>query len=257
VSGALRIRIADVDFFGQGLHDFVIGPDGFTGWDDGVDMRLNDAARPQAHGSYDGPGYLSARVISISGHAFAEDNARLRWLRNKLTGLLAGGGSVRIQVDRDGEMTWAYCRLASKTKFDEVGGTNTADFQIQLWCADPRKFGETRTYTASVGVNANGVRHYGNFEATPRFTVAGSMPGGYVLTVMGQNFYVTWPLVSGQPHSIDYADGQLWVSGVQVHGGLGITNTPTVPGGFATALGILPLTTGTATATMTLVDTFI
>lgn len=257
MSGALRVRIGDVDFFGQGLHEFVISPDGFAGWDDGVDMRNNDVPRPQAHGSYDGPGYLSARVVSISGRAIADSNARLRWLRNKLTGLLAAGDTVRMQVDRDGEMTWAYCRLASKTKFDELGGQNVADFQIQLWCPDPRKFGETRTYTATVGANANGVRHYGNFSATPMFTVAGSMPGGYVLTIMGLNFYVTWPLVSGQPHSINYADGQLWVDGIQIHGGLGITNTPDVPSGYATALGIVPLTTGTATATLSLVDTFI
>lgn len=257
MSGALRIRISGVDFFGQGSHDFVISPDGFSGWDDGVDMRRDDVGRPQQHGSYDGPGYLGSRVVSISGYSIAASNQQLRANGDRLRGILAGGGLGRVQVDRDGEIHWADCRLASKTKFDERGGQNMADFQIQLWCPDPLKYGETRTYAASVGANANGVRHYGNFDATPRFVVAGSMPGGYVLTLMGVNFYVTWPLVSGHPHSIDYADGQLWVDGVQIHGGLGITNTPTIPAGANTALGILPLTSGTATATMTVLDTFI
>lgn len=257
MSGALRIRIGDVDFFGQGLHDLVITPDGFKGWDDGVDMRINDTPFPQAHGSMNFPGYQSARTVSISGKAFADSNPDLRWLRNKLTGVLAGGGLGRIQVDRDGDMTWADCRLASKTKFDEVGGTNTADFQIQLWCPDPRKYGKTRTFVASVGSNAANVHHRGNYDATPRFVVAGSMPGGYTLTLKGQVFNVTEPLVSGHPHSIDYGDGRLRIDGAIVHGGLGYGFTPLVTPGVPTALAIVPATTGTATATLTLLDTYI
>lgn len=257
MSGDLRIRIGNVDFFGQGLRELVIEPDGFKGWDDGVDMRISDTPFPQAHGSMNMPGYQSARTISISGKAIGDSNARLRWLRNKVTGILAGGGEGRIQVDRDGEMTWADCRLASKTKFDERGGTDTADFQIQLWCPDPRKYGETRTWAASVGSNAGGIFHRGNYDATPRFVVSGSMPGGYTLTIKGQVFNVTQPLVSGQPHSIDYGDGRLRIGGAIVHGGIGYGFTPLITPGVATALSIAPATTGTATATLTLTDTYI
>ena len=257
MSEVLRIRIVDVDFFGQGLHYFVISPVGFEGWDDGVDMRLSDTPFPQANGSYDLPSYLSARTVSISGKAVADSNPRLRWLRNKLTGVLAGGGKGRIQVDRDGDMTWAECRLASKTKFDEMGGQNVADFQIQLWCPDPRKYGEARTYTASVGSDAVGVHHRGNYNAAPKLTITGTMPDGYVLTIMGQVFTVTQPLWFASPHSIDYGDGRLRIGGAIVHGGLGWGFTPLVPPGVTTTLSIEPITTGTATAQLALLDTYI
>lgn len=258
--GDLKVTIAGLEFYGRGFRgtsipEFVIGPKGFKGWTDGVDMRLEDNAIPNQHGSYDRQVFRSARVVSLSGYALADSNARLQELEERVTGLLAGGALDRIEVVKNGQTRWADCRLASKTKFEEIG-EDTAEIQVQVWCPDPRKFGELWTYTASVGSNALNVRHYGNAEATPRFVVAGNMPGGYRLTIMGVNFSVTWPLVAGQPHTIDYADGQLWVGGLQIHGGLGVTNTPTIPGGFTTSLGIAPLTTGTATATLSLFDTY-
>jgi hypothetical protein len=238
------------------MHDFVISPDGFVGWDDGVDMRLEKTARPQAHGSFDLPGYQDARTVAISGSVFADSNARLRHLRSRLTGVLAGGQSGRIQVDRDGDVQWADCRLASKTMFTESGGQEIATFQIQLWCPDPRKFGESRKFTASVGSPVTAF-HWGNYQAAPKFVVSGSMPGGYTLWVRGIPFVVTRALTSGAPHTIDYDDGRLRIGGAVIHGGLGATSTPGVLPGVAALVDVTPNTTGTATAAMTLLDTYI
>ena len=257
MSGSLKVTVESLDFFGQGLHDFVIDEDGFSGWDDGVDMRVEDVPFPRANGSLDLPVYQGSRAVSLSGQSFGENNRLLQWNRNRLTGLLAGGGSGRIQVDRDGEIQWATCKLASKTKFDERGGKNIADYQLQLWCPDGRKYGRTWTYTASVGDPASGVRHYGNFDATARFVVAGSSAGGYTLTIKGLVFNVTQPLVTGHPHSIDFGDGRLRIDGVVVHGGIGWGFKPTITPGVPTALAIEAPGGGTATATLTVIDTFI
>ncbi|MFJ4168390.1 hypothetical protein ACIPY3_02655 [Paenarthrobacter sp. NPDC089714] len=260
--GDLKVTIAGLEFFGRGLQagttpELVLKPRGFKGWTDGVDMRLDDSAIPNQHGSYDRQAYRSARVVSLDSYALTDSNAKLQQIGERVTGLLSGGELGRIEVVQNGETRWADCRLASKTKFEEIA-RDTAEVQVQVWCPDPRKFGDVWTYTATVGGGVvPGVRHFGNAEATPQFVVAGDMPGGYRLTFRGENFHVIWPLVSGQPHTIDYADGQLWVGGVRIHGGLGITNTPTLPGGVVTALGVVPLTTGTGTATLKLFDTYI
>jgi hypothetical protein len=257
VSGDLKVTIEELSFFGQGLHDFVIEEGGFSGWDDGVDMRVEDTARPQRHGSLDLPVYQGSRTVSLSGQSYADVNAKLRWNRNRLTGLLAGGGSGRIQVDRDGDVQWADCKLAARTKFTERGGRNIADYQVQVWCPDGRKYGRAWEFVATVGNNAAGVRHYGNFEATPKFVVTGNDPVGYTLTIKGQPFNVVYPLTPGQPHTIDYDDGDLLINGVIIPGAIGYGFTPKVTPGAPTALAIETAGGGTATATLTLFDTFI
>ena len=251
----LHVNVAGLDFFGD-AGPFLLGPDGFEGWDEGVDMRLEKTGRPQAHGSFDLPGFQESRVVSLSGNVLADSPAQLSYLKERLLGVLAGGQSGRIQVARPWGTQWANCRLGARTRFTERGGKDSATFQMQLWCPDPRKFGELRTYVASVGSNVTAF-HRGNYDAVPRLVVAGSMPGGYVLTLRGQVFVVTEPLLSGQPHSIDYGDGRLRIGGSIVHGGLGYGFTPLVPPGNVTALAIAPRTTGTATATLTLFDTYI
>lgn len=256
MTDGLRVTIAGLEFFGQGRHDYVISPDGFKGWDDGVDMRLENTGRPQAHGSFDLPGFQDARTVAISGNVFADDPRQLANLRSRLTGLLVGGGLGRIQVDRFGETQWADGRLASKTMFTELGGQNTAAFQIQLWCADPRKFGDSKTFTVSTATPAT-VFHRGNFSSTPKFTVTGSMPGGYTLTVNGWNYVVTVPLTSGTPHVIDYNDGHLRLNGLIVQNSLGNTNVTTIPPGQSVGVGLYPRTTGSGSAAMEVLDTFI
>ena len=257
MSGDLKVTIAGLDFFGQGMHDFVIEPDGFSGWDDGVDMRVEDTARPQRHGSLDLPVYQGSRTVSLSGQSFAANNAKLRCNRNRLAGLLAGGGSGRIQVDRDGDVQWADCKLAARTKFTERGGQDMADYQIQVWCPDGRKYGRTWEYTASVGAPASGVRHYGNFEATPMFEVTGNAPSGYTITIKGLVFNVVYPLIPGQTHSINYDDGDLVINGVAVPGAIGYGFTPKVTPGVPTALAVVAPGGGSATVKLTLRDTFI
>lgn len=211
MSGNLRVTIAGLDFHGQGLRDFVISPDGFEGWDDGVDMRLQNTPRPQAHGSFDLPGFQDARTVSISGTVLADSNARLRQLRSRLTGLLADGQAGRVQVDRDGDVQWTDCRLASKTKFTEFGGADAASFQIQLWCPDPRKFGDRATFDFVSG--AATVFHRGNYAATPIIQVNGPLTGPTTITHPGGLYTFGGNLGAGSWVRVDMNTGRLKLNG--------------------------------------------
>jgi len=256
MTDGLRVTIAGLDFYGHGSDGFIISPDGFSGWDDGVDMRLENTARPYANGSFNLPVFQDARTVSVSGNVFADSPRKLAQLRNLLTGLMAGGLTGRIQVERFGDVQWADGRLAAKTMFTERGGQNCASFQVQVWCPDPRKFGDTKTVAVATGAPVS-VFHRGNYNATPSFVVKGSMPGGYTITVNGWNYAVTLPLVSGKPHTVDYNNGRLYVNGVLAQNSLGNTNTTPIPPGISVGVGLYPMTTGSGSADMTITDTYI
>lgn len=251
----LTVNVEGLIFSGM-RGPFAIGPDGLDGWDDGVEMRVEDRPRTQAHGSHDLPVYGGSRIISISGYVLAQSVAELDHLGSRLTGLLAGGQKGRIMVAKGAGSKWADCRLAAQTKFTERHGQPTGDFQLQLWCPDGRRYGETNTFTVQTDAPVE-VYHRGNFPATPKFTVTGSMPGGYTLTVDGWNFAVSKPLHSLTPHQIDYADGRLRVNGSVVQNSVGNTNLTTIPPGRSVGVGLYPATTGSGTAVMKLLDTYI
>jgi len=65
------------------------------------------------------------------------------------------------------------------------------------------------------------------------------------------------PLVTGQPHRVDYNNGRLYVNGVLSQGNLGNTNTTPIPPGQSVGVGLYPVTTGSGSADMTIVDTYI
>lgn len=254
MSDGLRVTLGGLSFDNVGRSEFLITPDGFEGWDDGVDMRLEQTALPQAHGSFDAPGFQDARTVSITGHAFADSPRHLSQLRSRLTGLLAGGQRGRIQVEQDGEIQWADGRLAAKTMFTRKG-TDWASFQVQLWCPDPRKFGDMNKFTLPSGVPVT-VYHRGNYEATPRFTITGDMPG-YTLTVGGWNYAVSVPLVPGTPHVIDYNTGRLRINGAIVQNSVGNVNIGTVHPGASQEVGLFATSGGSGSAVMEIPDTFI
>lgn len=250
------VNVAGLHISG-GTGKIVLAPPGLDGWDDGVDIRRTASDRTNAHGSHDAPGYLDSRVISIPGRVLADSAAECENIGMRITGLLAGGQAGRIAVAGETGTQWANGRLSARTRFTPDFSRRNATFQIQLWSPDPRKFGEEHTFVMNSGT-AYPVFHRGNFPATPKYAITGSMPGGYTLHVMGTYFTVGHPLVTGKPHTIDFRDGRLYVGGSPVVGGVSAAgNLTQVNPGVAITAGIEPTTTGTAVATMKLLDTFI
>ncbi|QSZ49414.1 hypothetical protein [Arthrobacter sp. D5-1] len=256
----LYVVVDGLEFHGRpGLGPFTITKDGLDGWTDSVPLRGEKLAWPQGHGSLVLPRYQESRSVTITGAILGKNLADREIQMNTLSGLLAYGQLGRVQVTKGGLTQWTDASRDSLS-IDEIRGSNNAVFQLQLWCPDPRKFGEPRgPFVASVGSNALNVHHKGNAGATAVFEVAGNMPGGYILTIKGQVFTVTQPLIPGQPHTVDYGDGRVRINGAVIHGGIGYGFTPLVTPGLPTAVSIAPRPpfAGTATATLTLFDTYI
>lgn len=57
-----------LEFVGDGsAGTYTIGENGLTGWFEGVGVRYNRIPRPLSDGEFDSPGYLTGRLITLSG----------------------------------------------------------------------------------------------------------------------------------------------------------------------------------------------
>lgn len=194
---------------------FFINGDGFEGWDDGVDMRRDRVDRPGSHGAYDTAGYLDARVVSLSGRCHSKSYAESVENGLRFTGVLADGGSDVVSVERKSGVQWARGRLAAKSKWSVLSeNTCLADWQMQLWFANPRKFGgENQAFGGFPSF------HRGNFPAPPVHRVEGVLPAGYtIFGPAGKQYVVSRNVPAGEVHTIDMADGLLRINGVVTFG---------------------------------------
>lgn len=216
-----------------------VAPDGFTGWDDGAEVRRDAIVRPGAHGEFDVPSFLGARVVGVDGWALAAHQEELGLQRSIITGMGATGGRIKLNVEHQGENLWAWARIGAKTQFRDAGvrrGRVRARWLWQMVCADPRKYGAADRYAS--GEEA---LNRGNFPATPVFTVSGDRPGGYTINgPAGRSVVVTRPLVAGIPHTYDMRTRQLSVGGVVVFGGVAQASRWGVPGGGGVVHTVTP-----------------
>lgn len=245
--------ILDGQKLGGEDHHGVWTVSGLDGWWSSPEPKGENVARENADGDFDLPVDYEARYITITGSLRAKNHEAQHQAINRFTALVRK--TARLQVLGHGAAQWVHVKRASGFKMEPITDTYS-QWQARVKAPDPRKFGDAHVFVASVGANVSAF-HRGNYDATPHLVVAGNMPGGYVITLKGQVFTVTQPLMPGQPHSIDYGDGRLRIGGAIVHGGIGYGFTPLVTPGGATVLAIAPRTTGTATATLTLLDTYI
>ena len=238
---------------GAGQDGFYIKGQGLKGLFSGVGVRDKSVERPQGHGDFDIPPTRSARFLTIGGPCIAESAERLDWYNRVLTGLLSGGESGRVVFDMPGGPLWGDARLQGTPEFEPTLWGQRADWQLSLKFADPRLFGDARTFAAG-----EPAYHYGNFPAIPVFTISGDMPGGYAIDgPNGKQFRVTKPLVPGQPHVIDMATGWLTVGGVVQTGVVARGDVWAIPGGAQVTNYVTPITTGSATTSILVRSTYI
>ena len=215
-----------------------LGPVGFEGWHDGPDMRRETVQRVAAAGDYDARGYPDARVVSLSGVIVSPSEERTQYWRERLTGVLNDGQTDRMTVRENGTVRFAEAGLVKTKVVTRARARHVADWQMQLWCPDPQKFGELRTAGADGGSFCD-VQHWGNAPATSVFTMTGSDDNGYlILGPSGRRVEVNAPLVRGVPHEFDLATGQLRVGGVVTYGALGQVDLWTTYPGKAVSVGM-------------------
>jgi hypothetical protein len=258
----LRIDVAGLPIFGRpatgrtpsGLY---LGPDGFTGWTGGPSMRRDVVQRVLAAGDFDAPGNLDSRTATFSGVCVTPSAGETDALGDRLTGLLADGRSGQVTVQATSKSQYGQARRAGETQFDVRGRTpRIADWQLQLWFPDPRKFGEFRLFPASAGATV-GVSHRGNFGASPVVDIAGAMPGGYTLFgPAGKTYAVTAPVTASAPHQIDLHTGLLRIAGATRYGVTTSADTWVIPPGQVVSHRLVPAS-GTGSFVVGVPDTYI
>lgn len=204
-----RFRVSSIEIesppFDHHGDVFVLGREGSSGWYESPDVRREEIARAMSHGAFNLPGYRSQRLIGIPGHILARTPASLVHLQDRLSGVLADGGSGRLTVEDDSGTRWANVRLAG-CSIEQIDST-TARFLLQLWAADPRKYGETRTFDSG-----QPAYHYGNFPASPVIVVPGAH-AAWSATAGSAQVAVSQALTSGQTHRYDSRTGRLTRNG--------------------------------------------
>lgn len=156
------------------------------GWYGTPDLRLTGVDRPQDHGQVDGPSYLAARVITITGVAIAPDRPTAMNARDIITSLCWDPTQLyTLQVAEPGRPTKrcdVRLNTATKATYD---AELTFDWSMQLKAPDPRKYADTETVvtltppTGAVG----GVPFPTTFPAT--FTTTGLSTSTTTLTNAG------------------------------------------------------------------------
>lgn len=246
-----RARIGGIEFQGWPADHhgdwFVLDADGIKSFWGGVDVRREDIARPSAHGSFDMPGYLSPRVIPISGHMSSRTPEGLEHMQARLSGLLADGSPARLTIEGSLGSRWCNVRLASATQITQLDAT-TARFMVSFWAADPRTYGASTDFAAGTpAVNR------GNFPATPRLMV-GAGSGGYTVTGPSGRVVVVGTAPTAA-HYIDFASGGLFnEAGVRQIGAITTYQPWRIPPGMP---GVTATITGARSLTQSVTDTFL
>lgn len=240
-SGRLTIRQAP-----QGTAPplgLYVGRGGFTGWDDQPVTRRSTADRPNAHGEFDVPGFLSGRLISIDGWCIAESPDGLEKWRSKVTGHGADGSSFEVSVRRAGSTHIATARLAAgqQTTFVDNGTGRRAAFSMSWWCADPRRYEQQVKSDIPTPGAVIRIWNRGNFPSTPRLTVKTTvpLPGGYTITGPdGRQIIVVRALNPGSTHVVDLATGRLYENGTRVLRGFASLHLWAVPADSAVDVSV-------------------
>lgn len=226
---ALHATVAGIVFDGTGTekYGFSIEQDGISGWFESPDLRREMVDRANQAGQFALPGYPTGRVTTISGLlTTASRGDQVREL-NRLSALLMDGDFSPLVVQEETTTRAKVGRYGEPSIRMLVYG-KVAQYQIQFWSPDPRRYGDEHTYDPGTVVD---VYHYGTYHALADIEVTGVM-GGYTLYgPNGKRYVVTQALSAGQTHRIEMRSGLLYRDGVLQRSAVGRSETWTIPPG--------------------------
>lgn len=231
----LQIHIAGREILGRPRdlsrpYGLFVKRDGFQGWKGVSNTRREALARAVEHGEHDAPVYLGARVITIDGWVIGRTERELEHEEESLVGLLSGQRE-QITIDHQGLTRWANGRVmlavadpGSRIKH----GVYAAAFQVQMTCADPRRYGESQAFPPAGTARAPWVSHRGNFPAYPVIEIPAA-PADYSISSPGGTFTVTGATAGGT-HAVDLRRGRVFRNGVEMLD-VGVGNLWAIPPG--------------------------
>lgn len=135
----LEATIGGLTFIGDDrAATYTLDTNGLDGWfAGGTTMRREYVDRPNGHGQFPMPGYLSGRIVTLRGKVLADSPAGFEAALEALEGLLADGLEDTLTVVTTvGTSTLSVSRYgAVDTKILVYG--QLAEYQIQLWAPNP------------------------------------------------------------------------------------------------------------------------
>jgi hypothetical protein len=138
----LEATVGGLTFIGhEGAATYTIAEDGLKGWFvGGAAMRREYVDRPNHHGQFATPGYLSGRIVEISGKVLVNDDPEaFEDALDALDALLADGGSDTLTVTTPKGAKTAVVSRYGEPQLRIVVYGSVAEYQIQLWAPDPEK----------------------------------------------------------------------------------------------------------------------
>lgn len=152
----VRATLGSVVFDGTAdAVTYTIGDDGLDGWWDNVPTRTNRTPRPSRHGEFDSRGYLSGRVVTLTGLVLSTGPAAQENDLSALAGLLADGDTARLTVEGAAGSLWADVVRVDAPDVQVIVYGQTAAYQVNFLARDPRRYQDAawvRTAPPSGGV---------------------------------------------------------------------------------------------------------
>jgi hypothetical protein len=133
--------VGGLTFSGDGsTATYTLDSDGLKGWwVGGTSMRREYVDRPNQHGQFSTPGYLSGRIVTLSGQVQADDPEAFEDALEALGALLEDGDSDTLTVtSASGVRTAEVARYGEPMVRVLVYGS-VAEYQFQLWAPDPTR----------------------------------------------------------------------------------------------------------------------
>lgn len=231
----LEVRVGGLTFYGNtraGVRPYglFVKPKGFQGWQGLPAGRREALARAVAHGEFDAPTFLPARVMTLDFWGVARSAYELDHLANQVVGVGASGDRVTVTVALNGRTLTAQGRRLSG-EFDDSGNRVDGahgEGQLQFVFADPRKYGDQAVLPKTGTGTSIPVFHYGNFPAFPVVEIP-SAPAAYTVSAGGKTFTVSGATAGGT-HEVHLRSGRVYRNGVEMPG-VGRGDVWTVPAG--------------------------
>jgi len=161
----------------------------FDGWHAAPPPRTSLTDRPGEHGAFDGPAFLTPRVLAVEGTAIAVDLASALRARDIVASVCSDDALLyTLQVSEPGRPTRTIgVRRSGETKTSPVHG-NAFSWSLLLVAPDPRRYGPAQSQLVGLPQPSGGLLFPLVF---PLVFGAGQSGGQMTLTNSGTR--ATWP----------------------------------------------------------------
>jgi hypothetical protein len=187
--GPIAVALDGVPLYGKDANGVSWDVQRLDGWDS-PDVRLDFAARPAAHGSYDSDVWYAERKPTIEGTFFAPTFAAQRQAEQALSRLTSSLQPVPLQVDEPPYSRQLMVKRAGRLTLTQIG--LVTQYSLPLVAPDPRRYDVT-SISSSTGLPSDGVGFGPPFGAPFGSGISGTS-GALNLTNVGD--IESWPTLT-------------------------------------------------------------